>query len=258
VNLFWTYLTDQSHWTGSGGITQRLSEHVVLSFAALFVAGLIAIPLGVTVGHSGRGDDLPILFTVLGRVLAPLGVLVYFAMKMGTGSGPAFFMLVLLAMPPMMAAGYAGVRLVDRAVVESARAAGMLPGQVLREVEIPIAMPALIVGARRAAAQVILCAAVAGYVGAGGLGRLIFDGQSPAVHNYGEVATGGVVLAVLAMAVDVLINWFGAGLVTPGASGKLPTDKPKGRPVPRQRAESAGRADALVGTPGPVPDPAER
>jgi osmoprotectant transport system permease protein len=255
MNLFWTYLTNSAHWTAPGGITQRLSEHVVLSLAALFCAGVIAIPLGATVGHSGRGDDLPILFAVLGRVLAPLGVLVYFALKVGTGSGPAFFMLVLLAIPPMMSAAYTGVRLVDRPVVESARAAGMLPNQVLREVEIPMAMPALIVGVRRAAVQVVAVAAVAGYVGAGGLGRMIIDGQSPSVHNYGEVATGGVLLAALAVAVDLLVAWFGAGLVTPGASGKLPT--PKAQPVvPQPRAGTPLAADALAG--GPTAEHADR
>jgi osmoprotectant transport system permease protein len=247
LNLFWNYISDQTHWHGPGGILQRLSEHVVLSFAALFCAAVIAIPQGVTVGHSGRGDDIPILFSVLGRVLAPLGVLVYFAMKVGTGSGPAFFMLVLLGMPPMMSAGYVGVRTVDRAVVESARASGMLPSQVLREVEIPIAMPALVLGVRRAAVQVITIAAVAAYVGAGGLGRLIIDGQSSSVHDYGEVATGGVLLAALAVAVDILITWFGAGLVTPGAAGKLPAADAPTRSVPQPR--SAADPEALVGGP---------
>jgi osmoprotectant transport system permease protein len=233
MNLLWTYLSTSSHWSGSTGILQRLSEHVVLSFSALLAAAIIAIPVGIAVGHSGRGDDVPILFWGAGRVLAPLGVLVYFAMKVGTGSGPAFFMLALLGIPPMMSAGYTGVRLVDRAVVDSARACGMLPGQVLHEVEIPIAMPALVRGVRRAAVQVIMMAAVAAYVGAGGLGRMIIDGQSPQIHDYGMIATGGVLLAVLAVAVDLLIAWFGAGLVTPGAAGQIEQS------LPAQRAESS-------------------
>jgi osmoprotectant transport system permease protein len=238
MNLLWNYLCDSTHWNSDGGITQRLSEHVVLSLGALLFAGVIALPMGVVIGHSRRGDDLPILLGVLGRWLPPLGVLAYFAMKVDIGDNSAFLVLVLLAMPPMMSAGYAGVRLIDRSVVESGRAAGMLPSRVLREIEIPMAMPELVLGVRRAAAQVVAMTALAGYVGTGGLGRMIIDGQSAAVHDYGEVATGGVMLALLAVLLDAAIAAFGSGLIPPGLRAGLPAvvvpAASEGRSIPAQ------------------------
>ncbi|HZE66930.1 MAG TPA: ABC transporter permease [Sporichthyaceae bacterium] len=216
MNLFWNYITDLDHWKASEGIGQRLGEHVALSIGALLIATLIALPLGVAVGHSGKGDDLPILFGVLGRLLPPLGVFAYFAMKTETGSGPAFAMLILMGMAPIMSAGYAGVRLLDRPVIESARASGMVPMQILREIELPMAMPQLIAGVRRAAVAIVSMTAVAAYAGGKGLGRLIVDGQQPAVHDYGMVATGGVLIALLAVGLDRIIDGFGRSLVPPG------------------------------------------
>jgi osmoprotectant transport system permease protein len=216
MNLFWDYISDLDHWKATDGIAQRLGEHVAMSVGALLIATVVALPLGIAVGHSGKGDDLPILFGVLGRLLPPLGVFAYFAMKTETGTGPAFAMLVLLGMAPIMSAGYAGVRLLDRPVIESARATGMVPMQVLREIELPMAMPQLIAGVRRAAVTIVSMAAVAAYAGAKGLGRLILDGQQPTVHDYGMVATGGVLLALIAVLLDRIIAAFGASLVPPG------------------------------------------
>jgi osmoprotectant transport system permease protein len=216
MNLFWNYISDGSHWSSSDGITTRLGQHIALSVGALLIALIVAMPLGIAVGHSGKGDDLPILFGTLGRLLPPLGVLVYFAMKTETGTGPSFVIVVLMGMAPIMAAGYAGVRLLDRPVIDSARASGMLPMQILREIEIPMAMPKLIEGVRRAAVAIVSMVAVAAYTGASGLGRLIIDGQKPAVHDYGMVATGGVLVAILAVVLDRVIAAFGATLIPPG------------------------------------------
>ncbi|HEY3603086.1 MAG TPA: ABC transporter permease subunit [Sporichthyaceae bacterium] len=216
MNLWWDYISNGSNWSASDGIATRLGQHIGLSVGALLIAFIVGMPLGIAVGHSGKGDDLPILFGTLGRLLPPLGVLVYFAMKTETGTGPSFFVVVLLGMAPIMAAGYAGVRLLDRPVIESARASGMLPMQILREIEIPMAMPKLIEGVRQAAVAIVSMVAVAAYTGASGLGRLIIDGQKPAVHDYGMVATGGVLLAVLAVALDRLIAVFGSTLIPPG------------------------------------------
>src|SRR5882724_11814776 len=176
MNLFWNYISDLDHWKASEGIGQRLGEHVALSIGALLIAAIVGLPLGVAVGHSGKGDDLPILFGVLGRLLPPLGVLAYFAMKTETGTGPAFIMLVLMGMAPIMSAGYAGVRLLDRPVIESARASGMVQMQTLRAIELPMATPRLITGVRRAAVAIVSMSAVAAFAGDKGLGRLIIDG----------------------------------------------------------------------------------
>ncbi|MGQ0845149.1 MAG: ABC transporter permease subunit [Sporichthyaceae bacterium] len=235
MNLMFNYLGDVGNWSGAGGIGERLGEHLAISLGALVVATAFALPLGVMVGHSRRGDDLPILFGTLGRLLPPLGVLVYFAMKTDGGTLPAFAVIVLMTAAPIMSAAYRSVRLIDRNVVESARAAGMLPPVVLREVEIPMAMPALVRGVRRAAVAAVAMTAVAAYVGAGGLGRMILDGQSPEIRNYGMVAAGGLLLAVVSVVVHLVVTALGKELIPPGLSARPDgpeTTVPNATPIP--------------------------
>lgn len=238
MNLMWNYLTDTGNWSGPGGIGERLGEHIALSLGALLVAALIALPVGVAVGHSRRGDDLPILIGAIGRLLPPLGVFAYIAMKTDNGNTAAFAVIVIMTMSPMIAAAYAGVRLVDRSAVESARAAGMLPPAVLREVELPMAMPALVRGVQRAAVAAVAMTAVAAYVGAGGLGRMILDGQSAQIRDYGMVAAGGLLLAILAVTVHFMFAAAGKELIPEGLSAhadehdpEIPTTMPVPMPA---------------------------
>jgi osmoprotectant transport system permease protein len=144
----------------------------------------------------------------------------------------------------MMTAAYTGVRLVDGAAVDSARAAGMLPSQILRQVEIPMALPDLISGIRKSSRQVVAMAAVGAFVGADGLGRLIIDGQSQEVRSYGEVATGGVLIAVVAVVLDGLIVLVGHRLTSPGLTRRAPA-----------RAAAPGPRAVTYPVPGPPPPP---
>ncbi len=246
MNLMWDYLTNGDNWSGDGGIADRAAEHVALCLGALLIAGLIALPVGTMVGHGRRGDDLPIALGTLGRLMAPLGVFCYFALKIDAGSDAVLFALVLLAIPPMMTAAYTGVRLVDVAAVDSARAAGMLPSQILRGVEIPIALPDLVGGIRKASRQVVAMAAVGAFVGAGGLGRLIIDGQSDEFRDYGMVATGGVLIALLAVILDGLIVMVGHRFTSPGLAR---------RPVSRPARPEPAPAATYPTMPGPPPPP---
>lgn len=220
MNLMWDHLLDSGNWSAPGGIGERLGEHIALSLGALIVAALLALPLGVAVGHSRRGDDLPILIGAIGRLLPSLGLFAYVAMKTEGGNGSAFAVIVLMTMAPMMSAAYTGVRLVDRAAVESARAAGMLPPAVLREVELPMAMPALVRGVRRGAVAAVGMTAVAAYVGAGGLGRMILDGQSAEIRDYGMVAAGGLLLAVVAVIMHYMFVAAGKELIPEGLDSR--------------------------------------
>lgn len=220
MNLMWDYLSDADNWGGDGGIGDRLVEHAALCLIALAVAAAIALPIGTLVGHGRRGDDLPIAIGALGRLLPPLGVFTYLALKFDTGDRAVLVALILLAMPPMMSAAYTGVRLVDASAIASARGAGMQPGQVLRSVEIPMALPEIVAGLRKSARQVVPMAAVGAYIGAGGLGRLILDGQTAEVPSYGMVATGGVLLAVLAVVLDAAIAAGGRAFTSPGLSSR--------------------------------------
>ena len=102
MNLMWNYLSDADNWSGSDGIGARILEHLMLSLGALVIAALIAFPIGLMVGHGRRGDDVPITLGALGRLVAPLGVFCYFALKIDAGNDAVLLGLVILAVPPMM------------------------------------------------------------------------------------------------------------------------------------------------------------
>jgi osmoprotectant transport system permease protein len=217
---FWDYISSGGHWSGRDGILTRLGEHVGFLLTAMLIAAIVAIPAGALIGHARRGTDVVIALGAAGRYLPSIAVLMFLARRSGAGTGVVLLALVIIAIPPMLTAAYAGVRSVDRRIVDAARGMGMQPHQVLLQVEAPVAIQPVIEGARRAALLVTATAAIAAYVHAGGLGRLMVDGL--AANSYGEMATGAVVLALLALGVDLLLGALGRALVPPGLTGRYP------------------------------------
>jgi len=196
-----SYLFDPAHWTGSQGIPARLLEHLGYTVLTLLIALVIAVPIGAWIGHTGRGG-----FIVVGsanglRALPTLGLLVLIVGATGLGLLGPITALVILAVPPILAGTYAGVRNVDPAVVDAARGMGMRGREVLLGVELPNALPLVLGGIRSSALQVISTATIAAYVALGGLGRYIIDGL--AVRDYPQMIAGSVLVSVLAVAVDL-------------------------------------------------------
>ncbi len=208
------WLSDPAHWTGTGGIPTRLAEHLYFSGLALLVALLIALPIGLVVGHTGRGG-----FVIVGmanglRSLPELGLLTLLVLAMGIGLLPVTIALAVLGIPPLLAGTYAGVRNVDRSVVDAARGVGMRESQVLFSVELPNALPLILGGLRAASLQVIATAAVAAYVSFGGLGRFLIDGLR--TRDYPQMAAGAVLVAVLALLVEAILALVQRQVVSPG------------------------------------------
>jgi osmoprotectant transport system permease protein len=208
------WLTDPAHWSGTAGIPVRLAEHLYYSGLALLVAVVIALPVGVLIGHSGRGGFLIVGLANGLRSLPELGLLTLLVLAMGIGLVPVTIALAVLAIPPLLAGTYSGVRNVDRSVVDAARGVGMRESQVLLQVELPNALPLILGGLRAAALQVIATAAVAAYVSFGGLGRLLIDGLR--TRDYPQMAAGAVLVAVLALAVEAVLALVQRQVVSPG------------------------------------------
>lgn len=205
MNLF-GYLTDPTNWTGDGSIVQRLLEHLLYSGLALALAALVALPLGTIIGHTRRGDLLVAGTSNAARSVPTLGLLVLVVTLLGTGLFPVVVSLAVLAVPPILNATAAGVKGADRAAVDAGQALGMNPWQVVAGVELPLAGPLVISGVRSAALQVIATATVAAIAAAGGLGRLIVDGQHRGSGGYPEMLAGAVMVAALALAADLLLG----------------------------------------------------
>jgi osmoprotectant transport system permease protein len=203
------WFTDSANWQGSAGIPNRTLEHVRLSAFATMVAAGLAVPLGVLLGHSGRGGLIAVSVVNIGRAIPSFAVIALalpFSIRAGLGIGfwPTFLALVLLALPPIFTNSFTAVRSVGMDVVEAARGMGMRERQVLLEIELPLAAPLILTGIRVAAVQVVATATLGALVGWGGLGRYIIDGFS--VQDNVRVFAGALLVAVLAILTDVLFS----------------------------------------------------
>ncbi|OQQ27055.1 ABC transporter permease [Prescottella equi] len=199
----WDYLVDTANWQGPTGIGARILQHLWYSLLAVAGAAVIAVPIGLAIGHFRRGEIVVVGAVNALRSLPTLGVLTLLVLLLGLGLVPPILALVLLGIPPLLAGAYAGVANVDRQVVDAAEAMGMTTRQVLLRVEVPNALPLILGGLRSATLQVIATATVAAYVNLGGLGRYIFDGL--ALRSYDRVLVGALLVAALALIVDGLL-----------------------------------------------------
>jgi osmoprotectant transport system permease protein len=224
------WLTNSAHWRdghGVSGIATQLQAHMTYSFIAVLIALVIALPLGLFIGHTGRGTFLVTATNTL-RALPTVGVLVLLTVMISphfhgrTDFGyliPTEIVLVLLAIPPILSNTYAGVQNVSDDARDAAAAMGMTGSQVLRFVEFPCSLPLIFSGLRSATLQVIATATIASYLPLGGLGRFIYDGL--AQQDFPQMIGGGVLVALLALASDFILAVIQRYTVSRGVSGRF-------------------------------------
>jgi osmoprotectant transport system permease protein len=208
---FVVWFTDPVNWTGPEGIPTRLLEHLEISGSAVLVALLIGLPIGLWIGHTGRGATAAINVANIGRAIpsyALMGMILPISLNispedMWLSFVPIFVAMTALAIPPILVGAYAGLREVDRDLVEAARGMGLRERQILTRIEIPIAAPVIVGGIRTSALQVIATATIGAILSGGGLGRYIFDGLLN--RAYDEVVAGALLVAALAVGVDILL-----------------------------------------------------
>jgi osmoprotectant transport system permease protein len=230
MNDMLVWLNDPQNWTGTRftpGIGDQVAAHLTYTAVALLIAGLLAFPLGLVLGHTGRAGWLVSVANGL-RSLPTVGLLILLYVMVSpliSGRGDAVYLvpteiaLVLLALPAILANTYAGVRNVSPTVRDAARGMGMTGRQVLFRVELPNALPLVFSGVRSAALQVIATATIAAYVGLDGLGRYVYDGL--ASRQFGQMAGGAVLVAALALLVDLVLSLVQRATVSRGVSGRF-------------------------------------
>ncbi|AQZ71317.1 ABC transporter permease [[Actinomadura] parvosata subsp. kistnae] len=208
------------NWSGPGSIPVRLLEHLEFSGLALLLAVLIAVPLGLAIGHTGRGELLVVVSANLARALPTLGLLVMFVLLLGTASiWPVIIPLVLLSVPPILVNTFEGIKGVDPELRDAAYGMGLRGPQVLGRVLVPVALPLILLGCRLSAIQVVATTTVAAYTGLGGLGRYVIDGF--ATKDYASVVGGSVLIVLFALVVQVLFALAQRVTVSPGVSQRL-------------------------------------
>lgn len=197
------WFASPAHWHGPDGIPNRVGEHVLMSVVATLAAIAIALPIGLVLGHYGRGGGIAINISNIGRAIPSFALLVLFLQLTGLGAIPAFLALVVLAIPPIVTNGYVGMRNVDQGLLDAAKGIGMRADQILLKVELPTAVPVVMAGVRTAGVQVVATATLAAIVSWGGLGRFIVDGLNNL--DYAEVFAGALMVAVLAGIAEILL-----------------------------------------------------
>lgn len=202
-NWAWDWVTTGANWHGGDSIPQQFVAHLGYSALPLLIAALIGVPVGVAIGHrGGKGAVAVINFANAWRSIPTLGLLILLAVYLGFSSLTWLLPLVVLAIPPILVNACEGVTAVDPDVKEAARGMGMTPWQQVTRVEVPNALPLILVGLRTAAIFVVATATIAAYIGIGGLGRFIIDGL--ASDQYGPVAGGALLVVILAVVVLAL------------------------------------------------------
>lgn len=228
INGMFHFLTTSANWQGSEGIPARVWEHLQYSAIALVIGFVIALPIGLLIGHTGRGAGIVTGVANSLRALPVMGVLILLVVWISPlihGKGDAAYLipseivLVLLAIPPILSNTYAGVQNVDPAVRDAAKGMGMTGWQVLIRVEFPCALQLIIAGVRSAALQVVATATIVSFVSLGGLGRFVFDGLGQ--RDYSQMASGALLLALLAVVVDAALALTQRYAVSRGISGRF-------------------------------------
>jgi osmoprotectant transport system permease protein len=225
------WLTDPVNWSGGDGIPVRIGEHLLLSAVPLGLAIVVALPIGAWVGHTGRGADLAINLSNVGRAIPSLAVLAIAAqvlnrpfvdigLRREAAEAATIVAMLALAIPPILTNAYVGITQVDDDLVEAGRGMGMRESEILRRVELPVALPVVLAGVRTAAVQVVATATLGAVFATGGLGRYIIDGI--AQRRYEEVFAGAVMVGLLSIGTELAFaaiqrNAVSPGLVAPGS-----------------------------------------
>jgi osmoprotectant transport system permease protein len=197
-----TFFSAPAHRSGPDSIAHRIAEHLALSGEALAWAAVLAVPLGLLIGYTGRGGFLVTALAGVARALPTLGLVTLAVLLAGVGDTAVLVPLIALAAPPLLVAAAEGVRGTDPEVRDAARGIGLTHRQVLWQVCLPSALPTLLAGLRTATVQVIATATVAAYVGLGGLGRYVIDGL--ATRDYPSTVGGALLVVLLAVAAQLL------------------------------------------------------
>jgi osmoprotectant transport system permease protein len=230
--LLW--LNDPLNWTNPDGILPRTWEHLSISAAAVALGCLVAWPIGIWLGHVGRGGGFIVAVANLTRAMPTVALLTIFPLTIiGFGYPPIVLALAIFAVPPLLANAYLGIREVDPEVRDAARGMGLSGRQIITRVELPLAVPYLAGGFRTAAVQVVATATLAAFVNGGGLGMIISRGFGLGLASGGgQIIAGGLIVIVLCLALEGILA-VAERLATP-------------RPLRRTGGTSRSAADAAL------------
>ena len=221
------WFTAPEQWTGHDSIPVHLGGHLALSGLALVGGVAIALPIGIAIGHTGRGAFLAIALANVGRAIPSLAILgivfpISLRLHLGFGFVPTLIALIALAIPPIVTNTYAALREVDRDLVEAGRGMGMGELQLLARIELPVGAGLLMAGIRTAAVQVVATASLGAVISADCLGFFVLKGISSQPQNRPEIFAGALMIAGLSLLTELAFGWLQRRVVSPGLRAAPP------------------------------------
>lgn len=185
-------------------ILEAFFQHIFLSFVALAIGVLIALPLGMYVARYRKYAEPIIGVTAIFQTIPSLALFGFLVPLIGIGSKTALVALIIYALLPILRNTYAGLTGVDQSIIEAGRGMGMTPNQILTKIELPMALPFIMAGIRTATVLTVGIATLATFVGAGGLGDVIYRGLQS--YNNSLVLAGALPVALLAILFDIVLK----------------------------------------------------
>ena len=203
----WEWFANPTNWEGRYGLWNLLFEHLTISLGSIVLAALVALPLGIAVGHSGKGEAWVVGLSSVSRAVPTMGLLFALVMLLGINFRELALVLALaaIAVPPILAGTYSGISAIPKATTLAATAQGMRASQLIFFVELPLSASSIIGGLRIAFIQVVSTVVLAPLVGLGGLGFGIIQGL--ALRDFAQVTSSALVIVAL-----TLVGNFGLAL----------------------------------------------
>jgi osmoprotectant transport system permease protein len=252
------WLNDPLNWQGRRGVLALTVEHLRLSVLAVLLAAVVALPLGIWLGHRRRGGVVTVVLANTSRALPTFALLTIFASTGLFGSRATILAVAIFAVPPILANTFTGLMEVDADVRDAARGMGMSGGRALAQVELPLALPLIGAGLRTATTQVLATVPLAALVGGTSLGSIIVSGM--ALQRYGQVVAGALLVAVLSLIAEGVLALVQRVLTPPPMRATAPGRRR--RPAARQRSAAdpatdsrSAPGDPAARTTDPAPDP---
>lgn len=207
LESIWQWFTEAQNWEGRYGLWNLLGEHLLITFSSILLGAVIALPVGILIGHLGKGEALTVGMSSVSRAIPTMGLLFALVMLMGVNYRELAVTLALatIAIPPILAGAYSGISAIERSVKLAAKAQGMTPGQLIRYVELPLAASSIIGGFRIAFIQVVSTVVLAPLVGLGGLGFGIIQGL--ALRDFAQVTSAAIAIVLLTIVGNQLIGF---------------------------------------------------
>lgn len=222
---------------GPGELLQLAGTHLWISGAAVLLACLVSLPIGLYLGHIGKGEFLAVSVSNIGRAVPSLALLAFFIAYIGLGNTNIITVLFLLAVPPILTNTYVATRQVNQNTIDAARGMGMTEVQIMRKVELPLGLATIFGGIRTSTVNVVATATIAPLASVNTLGTPIINTN---VYGFSGTLGAAIVVALLTLAVDAGLSGAQRVATPKGIKlgrGNAPTKRGKFLAIPFKRGE---------------------